>query len=201
MALSILGLTLAYLLGAIPIGYLVTKAASGLDIRSHGSGNIGATNVLRILGKGPAVATLLGDAAKGWGAVWLAGGLGGPEPAWAAAGAILAVVGHCWSVFLGFTGGKGVATGFGAFLALTPLAAALTLPVWAVVAAAFRYVSLASLAAAGCLPVAAFLFGYPAASVLAALVAAVIVVARHRDNFTRLFSGTERKLGTRVSLS
>lgn len=201
MALSILGLTLAYLLGAIPIGYLVTKAASGLDIRSHGSGNIGATNVLRTLGRGPAVATLLGDAAKGWGAVWLAGGLGGPEPAWAAGGALLAVVGHCWSVFLGFTGGKGVATGFGAFLALTPLAAALTLPVWAAVAAAFRYVSLASLAAAGCLPLGVLLFGYPVASALAALAVAALVVERHRENLGRLLSGTERKLGTRVSLS
>jgi glycerol-3-phosphate acyltransferase PlsY len=198
VALSVLGLALAYLLGAIPVGYLVARVTAGLDIRGHGSGNVGATNVLRTLGVVPAAITLLGDAAKGWGAVWLAGGLGGPEPAWAAAGAVFAVIGHCWSVFLGFTGGKGVATGLGAFLGLAPLAAVLTLPVWVVIAAASRYVSLASMAAAGCLPFGVFLLGYPAASALAALAAAIVVVARHRENLVRLLAGNELKLGARL---
>jgi glycerol-3-phosphate acyltransferase PlsY len=144
------------------------------------------------------VVTLLGDTAKGWGGSWLAGALGGPEHGWAAAGALLAVVGHCWPFFLGFAGGKGVATGLGAFLFLAPLATAFAALVWAAVAVAFRYVSLASLAAAACLPPVIFFLGYPSASALAAAATAVIVAARHRENIARLLSGTERKLGARV---
>lgn len=201
MALSILGLVAAYLLGAVPVGYMVARVAGRVDIRAHGSGNIGATNVLRTLGAAPAVVTLLGDAAKGWGGSWLAGSLGGPEHGWAAAGAFLAVVGHCWPVFLRFAGGKGVATGLGAFLYLAPMATALAALVWAAVAAATRYVSLSSMAAAACLSPVIFFLGHPSASALAEAATAVIVVARHRENIARLLSGTERKLGARVQAS
>lgn len=198
MALSLLGLALVYLVGAVPVGYLVSRAF-GLDIRQHGSGNIGATNVLRTLGKGPAALTFAGDVAKGWVAVWVAEAIG-PEPWWGASGALLAIVANCWSVFLGFRGGKGVATGFGAFLRLTPLATLPAILVWGAVVLAFRYVSLASLTAGACLPLGAFLLGYPLEAMLAALGALLIIMARHRDNLARLFSGTERKMGQGVSI-
>ena len=155
-----LGALLAYLIGAIPVGLLVARAVGGVDIRRRGSGNIGATNVLRTLGPLPGIVTLLGDVAKGYGAVTVAGWLGAGS-AWAALGALLAVVGNCWSVFLGLHGGKGVATGLGAFLALAPWAIAPSAVVWIALAASFRYVSLASVLACLGLPVGVALLGYP----------------------------------------
>jgi len=199
VALSLIGLGLVYLVGAVPVGYLVSRAF-GVDIRRRGSGNIGATNVLRTLGKGPAALTFGGDVAKGWIGVWLAEAIG-PEPWWGAAGALVAIVGNCWSVFLRFRGGKGVATGLGPFLRLMPLATLPAMLVWGIVALTFRYVSLASLTASACLPLGAFLLGYPFQVVLASLTAVLIVIVRHKDNLARLFSGTERKLGERASAS
>jgi hypothetical protein len=119
--LTVLGLLAAYLIGAIPIGFLVARAAGGTDIRRAGSGNIGATNVLRTLGTGPAVLTLVGDIVKGYVAVRAARSIG-PEVWAAAGGTVAAIAGNCWPIFLGFRGGKGVATGLGAFLALIPWA-------------------------------------------------------------------------------
>ena len=195
---ALTGLTLAYLIGAIPVGFLVARAFGGVDIRRAGSGNIGATNVLRTLGKLPAVLTLLGDIAKGYLAVSAARVLV-PAPWGAGAGAVLAVVGNCWPVFLGFRGGKGVATGFGAFLALAPWATAPVALVWLVVTASFRYVSLASVMACLCLPLGVMLLGYPRAAVGAAAAAAAIIILRHRANLTRLASGREPRLGERAS--
>lgn len=197
MALSLAGLAAVYLLGAIPIGYVVAKCFGGVDIRQHGSGNIGATNVLRTLGKGPAALTFLGDIAKGWVAVWVAEALG-PQAGWGALGALLAIIGNCWSVFLGFRGGKGVATGVGAFLRLTPLATLPVLMVWVAIALTFRYVSLASVTSSVCLLLGVLFLGYPTTSALAAAGAAAVVVFCHRDNMLRLFQGTERKLGDRA---
>ena len=200
MVLTLLGLLLVYLVGAMPIGYLVARVL-GVDIRGHGSGNIGATNVLRTLGKGPAAITLLLDVAKGYAAVWIALALG-PEPWWGSAGAALAVVGNCWSIFLRFRGGKGMGTGLEAFLHLMPLAVLPAILVWAAVAGTFRYVSLASLTAALCVPLGAVLLRrYHWSEALAGLVVALIIALRHRDNVARLVSGTERKLGARVSAS
>ncbi len=200
MALSLVWLGLVYLVGAVPVGYLVSRAFGGVDIRRHGSGNIGATNVLRTLGKGPAALTFAGDVTKGWVAVWLAEPIG-PEPWWGAAGALLVLVGNCWSIFLGFRGGKGVATGLGAFFRLMPLATLPAALVWGIVALTFRYVSLASLTASACLPLGAVLLGYPVQFLLAAVGAVLIVVVRHRDNLVRLQAGTERKLGRGVPAS
>lgn len=198
--LSPAGLVLVYLVGAVPVGYLVARILR-VDIRAHGSGNIGATNVLRTLGKGPAVITLLLDMAKGYAAVWVALALG-PEPWWGGVGALLAVIGNCWSVFLGFRGGKGMATGLGAFLNLMPVAVLPAILVWVAVAATFRYISLASVTAALCVPIGAVLLRrYHWSEALAALAVALIIVLRHRDNVARLLSGTERKLGERVSTS
>lgn len=187
----------AYVVGAVPIGFLVARAFGVDDIRRQGSGNIGATNVLRTLGRLPAIITLLGDIGKGYVAVALASHLGGHLPAVAAAGAVAAVVGNCWSVFLGFRGGKGVATGFGALLRLTPLATLAALPVFVVVVATTRIVSLASLLSAACVPFGTLALGAPRAAVLGTLGVAAIVIVRHRDNIARLRAGTEHRLGER----
>jgi len=200
MALTVLGLLAAYLIGAIPIGFLVARAAGGTDIRRAGSGTIGATNVLRTLGTGPAVLTLVGDVVKGYLAVRAARSIG-PEVWAAAAGTVAAIAGNCWPVFLRFRGGKGVATGLGAFLALIWLAVFPAAVLWIAVTAVSRYVSMASVVACLSLPVGALLRGYPRHSVIAAAVAALIIVWRHRQNIARLASGTERRLGERTPLA
>jgi glycerol-3-phosphate acyltransferase PlsY len=200
MALSAVGVVAAYLIGSIPVGLVVGRLAGGLDIRRQGSGNIGATNVLRALGWKAAALTLVGDIVKGYVAATLARRLGG-SPVGDGLGAVAAIVGNCWSVFLGFTGGKGVATGLGAFLALAPLATVPAAVVWLAVAATFRYVSLASLTACLGLPLAVLALGYPWPWAAAALLAAAIIVQRHRQNLHRLLSGTEPRLGQRAAPS
>lgn len=197
MAVTILGLLAAYLIGSIPIGFLVARAAGATDIRRAGSGTIGATNVLRTLGTGPAVLTLVGDIVKGYLAVRAARSIG-PEVWATAAGTVAAIAGNCWPVFLRFHGGKGVATGLGAFLALIPWAVGPAAVLWIAVTAVSRYVSMASVVACLSLPVGALLLGYPRHSVIAAAVAALIIVWRHRENIARLVSGTERRLGERT---
>jgi glycerol-3-phosphate acyltransferase PlsY len=186
---SALGLVASYLIGAIPVGFLVARAAGGFDIRGKGSGTIGATNVLRTLG--------LGDVAKGYLAMRVAEVLG-PEPAWGAAGALLAVVGNCWPVFLRFRGGKGMATALGAFLPLVPKAVLPAAVLWIAITAISRYVSLASIAAVLMLPVASFVLGYPRAATGAAALVALVILWRHRENIRRLADGKENRLGGRL---
>jgi glycerol-3-phosphate acyltransferase PlsY len=195
--MNALACAVAYLIGAIPVGYLVARLTGGADIRRSGSGGIGATNVLRTLGVLPAIATLVGDIAKGYLAVRAAGAVAS-APWGEAAGAVLAIVGNCWPVFLGFRGGKGVATGFGAFLALAPLATAPTVIVWLAVVATFRFVSLASVTACLCLPIGVAALGYPRASIGAAIAATIIIILRHRENLRRLLEGREPRLGQRA---
>ena len=190
----------AYLIGAVPIGWLVSRAFGVSDIRRHGSGTIGATNVLRTLGRLPAIVTLLGDVLKGYVAVALAARFTQGDPVAVALATVAAVVGNCWSVFLGFRGGKGVATGLGALLLLVPWATLAALPVFVAVVATFRFVSLGSLLAALCVPLGAVLLGYPRASVLAALAVALIVVGRHHANIARLRAGTESRLGQKSTV-
>lgn len=192
-----LGLIAVYLIGAIPVGFLVARAAGGVDIRGKGSGTIGATNVLRTVGPVPAVLTLFGDIAKGYLAVRAAEVLG-PDPGWGAAGAVLAIVGNCWPVFLRFRGGKGVATALGAFLALMPKAVLPAAVLFIALAALFRYVSLASIAGVLTLPIAGFVLGYPREVTGAAALSAIIIIWRHRENLKRLASGTENRLGRRL---
>jgi glycerol-3-phosphate acyltransferase PlsY len=197
--MNALACVLAYLIGSVPVGFLVARLTGGADIRRAGSGSIGATNVLRTLGKGPAIVTLLGDIAKGYLAVSAAHAVV-PAPWSAAAGAALAIVGNCWPLFLRFRGGKGVATGFGAFLWLAPLATAPAALVWLLVTATFRYVSLASIMAVICLPIGVVLLGrYPRATLGAAIAAAIIIILRHRENLHRLAQGREPRLGERAS--
>jgi acyl phosphate:glycerol-3-phosphate acyltransferase len=200
---AIVAIGAAYLIGAVPIGYLIGRAFGVADIRRHGSGNIGATNVLRTAGRLPAILTLAGDIAKGYLAVVtgsaLAGGATGSAPGVMAASAVAAVIGNCWSVFLGFRGGKGVATGLGALLRIVPLAVLPAALVWLVATISFRYVSLASILAASCVPLGALLLGTPAPFVIAAFAVGTIIVVRHHANITRLLAGHEPKLGHRRS--
>jgi glycerol-3-phosphate acyltransferase PlsY len=194
---SVLAVLAAYLVGAVPIGWLVARAFGVSDIRRHGSGNIGATNVLRTLGRIPAIVTLLADVLKGYLAVALGAALSGGDGRVIAASTVAAVAGNCWSVFLGFRGGKGVATGLGALLRTVPLATLAALPVFVAVVATTRYVSLGSLLASACVPLGAVMLGYPAPYAVAALGVAAIVIGRHHANIARLRAGTESRLGRR----
>jgi acyl phosphate:glycerol-3-phosphate acyltransferase len=194
---SVLAALVSYLVGAVPVGWVIARAFGVPDIRRRGSGNIGATNVLRTVGRGPAIATLVGDVLKGYLAVAAGRALGAGDVVATAIAAVAAVAGNCWSVFLGFRGGKGVATGLGALLCAVPLATAAAVPVFAAVLATTRYVSLASLLAAACVPLGAVMLGAPRPTVLAALAVAVIVILRHHANIARLRAGTESRLGQR----
>ena len=188
-------LVLAYLLGAIPTGYILVRLTSGQDVRSMGSGNIGATNVLRTAGKKLGMVTLLLDIVKGALAVYIADRvLDGSLPGMTAA-ALAVMAGHAFPVFLGFRGGKAVASFIGAFLYLTPAALLATLGVFFVTVAASRYVSLGSVVAAGLFPFAVWLILHPPTYVvLAALLAGGFIVWRHRSNIQRIRAGTENVL-------
>lgn len=186
-----------YLLGSIPFGLLLAKLAGLGDVRSIGSGNIGATNVLRTGRKDVAAATLLLDAGKGFAAVLIASQFG---PGTAALAAIGALVGHCYPVWLKFNGGKGVATFLGVVLALSWPHALLFAVVWLVLAFALRYSSLAALVATLCVPLAAFLF--PEGSFFGAFaigevtaITVLIIWWKHRANIARLMRGEESKIG------
>lgn len=187
----------AYLLGSVSFAVLLVRAATGRDIRAEGSGNAGATNVLRAHGKKLALLVALLDVGKGVAAVLLMR-LVTADPLWNAAAGVAAVLGHVFPVFYGFRGGKGVATAVGAFLALAPLALLSCLAVFVLVVALTRYVSLGSVIAMVLLPpVAGLLFQAPRAIVTAAAVTALIVVFKHLGNLKRLAKGEEKKLGAR----
>jgi len=184
----------AYLLGSIPFGLIIHKLAGRGDIRAHGSGNIGATNVLRSGGKAAGIATLILDAGKGVAATLVARVLSG-ELSVEAAAAFVSVLGHCYPIWLGFRGGKGVATACGAYFPLAPVPMTLSLVLFAAVSLTTRIVSLASLAAGVALPLL-ILWWNPAGALLLWVVAAlVLVVLRHRENISRLIAGRERRIG------
>ncbi|HXM43870.1 MAG TPA: glycerol-3-phosphate 1-O-acyltransferase PlsY [Bryobacteraceae bacterium] len=187
-----LGLAIAYLLGGIPFGYLLVKLTTGRDVRASGSGNIGATNVLRTTGRAAGVATLLLDMGKGYLAVWLEGRLTGGNLEWMSAAALAVMIGHSYPVFLRFKGGKAMAAFVGAWLCLTPLPLAAVLVVFLVMVVWTRHISLASIVAAGTFPLAVWLIEHPPAMVLtAAIFSAALIVHRHRENIARLRAGTE----------
>jgi acyl phosphate:glycerol-3-phosphate acyltransferase len=190
--MPLIALVIAYLVGGIPFGYLLVRWKTGEDVREQGSGNIGATNVLRTTGRSVAVATLLLDIAKGAFAVWIADKLSGGSPLWMSLAALAIMAGHAFPVFLKFQGGKAVASFIGAFLYLTPIPMIAALLVFIIVVAATRQISTGSMIAAGSLPLAAWLIERaPSIVILATLVAAVFVIYRHRANIDRIRAGTE----------
>jgi len=187
-----LGLAIAYLLGDIPFGYLLVKLTTGRDVRASGSGNIGATNVLRTTGRAAGVATLLLDMGKGYLAVWLEGRLTSGNVSWMGAAALAVMIGHSYPVFLHFRGGKAMASFVGAYLCLTPLPLAAVLVVFVVMVAWTRHISLGSIVGAGTFPLAVWLIAHPPAIVVAAaILSGALIVYRHRDNIARLRAGTE----------
>lgn len=188
----ILVLLAAYLIGGIPFGYLLVKAKSGEDVRDMGSGNIGATNVLRTTGRAMGVLTLFLDIGKGALAVWLADRLLNGDVTAMSLAALAVMAGHAYPIFLKFKGGKDVASFVGAFLYLTPLPLATVLLVFVVTVAVTRYISLGSVLAAGFFPIAVFLIEHPAAIVvLAAAIAGAFIVVRHSANMARIRAGNE----------
>ena len=191
--LPILALVFGYLLGSIPFGLLLTRAAGLGDVRNIGSGNIGATNVLRTGNKGLAAATLLLDALKGTAAVLIAG-IYGPELAIAAG--LGAFLGHIFPVWLGFKGGKGVATYIGVLFGLMWQAGLLFLAIWILVALALRYSSLSALTACIVTPFALWFMGRSDLAILFAVLS-VIVFIKHRANISRLLAGTETRIGAK----
>lgn len=186
----------AYLLGSVPCGLLVGNL-KGRDIRRHGSGNIGTANALRVLGVPAALLVFLGDTAKGLLGVLIGHWLGG-SPTAAVLSGLAAICGHNWSIFLGFRGGKGVATSFGALLALAPVVALALLPVWILTVALTRYSSLGSLLAAALAPVVTLLLRQGWSVGLFSLAAAALIIWRHKSNIKRLLAGTELRIGDRV---
>jgi glycerol-3-phosphate acyltransferase PlsY len=182
---------LGYAIGSIPIGFLAAQRARGVDLRRAGSGNVGASNVYRTTSLGIAMAVMAADMAKGAAAVLIAGG----GVAGVVAG-VAAVVGHVYPVWLGFHGGKGVATACGVFGVLSPWPAAIALAAFGMTAARTRFVSLGSVVAAIVLPVVEWVTPGPRAVDIAATFVALLILFRHRGNLARLRSGTERALPT-----
>ena len=190
-ALTLIG---AYLLGGVPFGYLLVRWRTGQDVRGMGSGNIGATNVLRTTGRAAGVATLLLDIGKGYFAVWLAGRLTSGDPLWMSAAAVAVMLGHGFPIFLKFRGGKAVASFVGAYLCLTPGPLLTVICVFAIAVAAWRYISLGSILAAGCFPLAVWLISSPPRAVLAAAAfSGAFIIWRHASNIQRLRSGAEHR--------
>jgi glycerol-3-phosphate acyltransferase PlsY len=196
---EILALAGAYLLGSVPFAIVLVRAFRGVDVRTQGSGNAGATNVLRTAGKGLAIGTMSLDVGKGVLAV-LAMQSVTYDPRWLGAAAVAAVLGHVFPVWFGFRGGKGVATAIGGFGVLAPWAVLAVVGVFILVVASTRFVSLGSISAACLLPLAMrLLFHAPDAEVAAAAAATLVLVFSHRANIGRLLGGTERRLGRRDS--
>ena len=193
---TLIAVGLGYLLGSIPFALLLTRS-QGVNVRDVGSGNVGASNVLRAAGVSRAVAVMLLDAAKGTMAVVVAGMLTDDLIAITASG-VAAIVGHSYSLWIRFHGGKGVATAAGVFAILAPVATAIAVAVFVSTIAATRFISAGSMAAALTLSVAAMVGPLPFPVVMGAILSAALVTYRHRENLVRLLAGTERRIGLRL---
>ncbi|MGA9883853.1 MAG: glycerol-3-phosphate 1-O-acyltransferase PlsY [Candidatus Acidiferrales bacterium] len=192
---------IAYLLGSIPFGVLIAKALGGPDVRSAGSGNIGAANVARTAGPVAGVLTLFCDAGKGYLAVWIAAHWihGGASARWMMSAAAAAVIGHIFPVWLRFKGGKGVATILGAFIPISSLAIASAALIWVLVVGFWRYSSLGSMAAVAALPILVYLFyaphyAPPGYVTYGTILVSLLVLLKHGENLRRLVAGTENRL-------
>lgn len=210
VVLVLIGLLVgAYLLGSFPTGYLVARGIKGIDIRHHGSGGTGATNVLRTVGKGPALIVFIVDLIKGalavllvgvvfflWVRPWQAGSsMANLQPWWETAAGLLAMVGHSWPLWLGFRGGKSVATGLGVLLALSWPVALAALGVFALSLRVSRFVSLSSMLAAIATVILMLVTAQPLPYMLLGTLGASYIILRHRPNIGRLLAGTEPRLG------
>ena len=190
----------SYFLGAIPFSYIAGKLIRGIDLRDHGSGNLGAANTFRVLGKGAAIPVLLADIGKGYLAVKLVSAYGLEGYIYVLVAALVVIMGHNYSVFVRFAGGKGVGTTAGTFLAMAPCAVLVCLGVWIVVLLISRIVSVASMISAACLPASVALMSRMSScrthiSVFyLSLVAALFVIYKHRSNIRRLREGTEKRI-------
>ena len=195
-------MVVCYVMGGIPFGVMIGKLFKGIDIRDFGSGNIGFTNVYRTLGPGPASLVFVLDTAKGLAAVLLCRALGLNEY-WTVSGALLSVLGHCFSIFLGFKGGRGVATSLGVIIGLNPVIAAIAFGIWVALVALTRYVSVASLVASVSVPLQMVFWksmDVPVAYKALGIVAATAIVLKHASNVKRLVKGTEPKFGQKAEL-
>jgi len=196
-------ISIAYLIGSLPFAVIVSRALRLPDPRSYGSGNPGATNVLRTGRKLAALLTLAGDGGKGWLAVFVSARYAaeyGVSWTVVAACAVAVILGHVFPLFLGFKGGKGVATAGGVLLALDPWLGLAALATWIAVALLSRYASLASIAAAACAPAYAFFMSQQQSAVTALVLIGALIVWRHQGNIRNLVSGRERKIGEKDSL-
>ena len=188
----------AYLLGSIPFGVILARLFGGTDVRKAGSGNIGATNVARVVGPVAGILTLVLDTAKGAAAVFLAGQLSNHSATWMMIAAFAALVGHCFPIWLKFKGGKGVATAAGVFIVLSPLACAAALALFVLVVILWRYVSLGSISAAAAMPLLMYFLWTPRHApplviTVGTLAAALLIIYKHRGNLQRLLAGAELK--------
>jgi glycerol-3-phosphate acyltransferase PlsY len=200
-------IVVAYLLGSIPFGFLLVKYifTQGEDIRRMGSGGIGATNVTRRAGRIAGLLTYFLDMGKGALAVMLMRVISGDDYFWVGAAAIAVILGHMFPIFLGFRGGKGVATGAGVFMMLAPYSLLMSLVLWAIVVYLSRYVSLGSIIAAAAIPLWTLIYygllrsdPHLKAMITIAIIGGALVVAKHHDNIKRLARGTENKIGMRI---
>ncbi len=197
--ITLLGVaTTAYLLGSIPWGLLMARVFGRVDVRTSGSGNIGATNVARVAGPVAGVVTLLLDTAKGAAAVWLASRFSNDSAVWMTIAMLGVLLGHCFPIWLNFKGGKGVATALGAFLALCPIAALSALALFLAVSAYWRYVSLGSIAAAAAMPLLIYFLwaphhAPPTIIIFGTMTAALLIIYKHDANIQRLIEGAEPK--------
>ncbi|HVW86939.1 MAG TPA: glycerol-3-phosphate 1-O-acyltransferase PlsY [Bryobacteraceae bacterium] len=187
-----LAVLIAYLIGGIPFGLIIVRLMTGRDVRASGSGNIGATNVLRTTGRLAGVLTLVLDAAKAWVAVWLAGRMTGGNEMWMSFAALAVLAGHAFPAWLRFRGGKAVASFIGAFLYLAPVPLLAVVILFVIVVAWTRYLSLGSIIAAGLFPVACWMILHPGWPVLAAAAGAgALIIWRHQANIQRIRAGNE----------
>jgi len=189
-----------YLLGSVPFGYIVGKLFKKVDIREFGSGNIGTTNAFRILGPPLASLVLIGDVGKGIFSVYLVKYLNMDSSLISAIAGLAVICGHDWSLFLGFKGGKGIATTFGVVFALNPIISVLAVTVWGIVLITSKYASLSSICALISIFIFAIIFKQPYEYILFSAIIMILGIFKHKENIKRLKSGKERKIGEKIKI-
>jgi glycerol-3-phosphate acyltransferase PlsY len=196
----ILVILISYILGSIPFGYIVSKLVKKIDIRDYGSGNIGATNTLRILGPFMASIVLIGDIGKGYFSIYLSRLISQDSIFILTMAGLAVICGHDWSLFLKFKGGKGVATTFGVILALNPMISILAAIVWGMVIINTRYASLSSISAVISIMIFTILFKQPYEYIIFSMIIIILTIFRHKENIKRLKLGNESKIGEKIRI-